>query len=133
MIRFLELMLAWLRRPAERLPGARLADAQAIELAQAAVAAMPRPPRLTKASRELCGDSWGGNAFDNRATIYTDSGDGVRLNDGVARYAADASARPSHPRLHRVRGWRDRGGLRSAPAEAVDGGEAAGACGDLSS
>ncbi len=36
---------------------------------------------------------WGGNAFDNRDTIYTGSGDDIRLNDGVARYAADDGAR----------------------------------------
>ena len=36
---------------------------------------------------------WGGNAFDNRDTIYAGSGDDVRLNDGVRRYAADDRAR----------------------------------------
>jgi pimeloyl-ACP methyl ester carboxylesterase len=36
---------------------------------------------------------WGGNAFDNRDTIYTDTGDDVAVNDGVRRYPADARAR----------------------------------------
>jgi hypothetical protein len=36
---------------------------------------------------------WGGNAFDNRDTIYTGSGDDVRVNDGVRRYAADDRTR----------------------------------------
>lgn len=36
---------------------------------------------------------WGGNAFDNRDTIYTGSGDDVAVNDGVQRYRADDRAR----------------------------------------
>jgi pimeloyl-ACP methyl ester carboxylesterase len=36
---------------------------------------------------------WGGNAFDNRDTIYTGTGDDVGVNDGVKRYRADDRAR----------------------------------------
>jgi pimeloyl-ACP methyl ester carboxylesterase len=36
---------------------------------------------------------WGGNAFDNRDTIYTGTGDDVAVNDGVKRYRADDRAR----------------------------------------
>jgi hypothetical protein len=36
---------------------------------------------------------WGGNAFDNRDTIYTGTGDDVVVNDGVKRYRADERAR----------------------------------------
>lgn len=36
---------------------------------------------------------WGGNAFDNRDTIYTGTGDDVAVNDGVRRYRADDRAR----------------------------------------
>jgi pimeloyl-ACP methyl ester carboxylesterase len=35
---------------------------------------------------------WGGNAFDNRNTIYTGTGDNVAVNDGVKRYRADDQA-----------------------------------------
>lgn len=35
---------------------------------------------------------WGGNAFDNRDTIYNGIGDDAVVNDGVKRYAADARA-----------------------------------------
>jgi alpha-beta hydrolase superfamily lysophospholipase len=36
---------------------------------------------------------WGGNAFDNRDTIYVGTGDDVAVNDGVQRYRADERAR----------------------------------------
>jgi pimeloyl-ACP methyl ester carboxylesterase len=36
---------------------------------------------------------WGGNAFDNRDTIYTGTGDDLAVNDGVKRYRADDRAR----------------------------------------
>jgi pimeloyl-ACP methyl ester carboxylesterase len=36
---------------------------------------------------------WGGNAFDNRDTIYVGTGDDVAVNDGVKRYRADDQAR----------------------------------------
>jgi pimeloyl-ACP methyl ester carboxylesterase len=36
---------------------------------------------------------WGGNAFDNRDTVYTGTGDDVAVNDGVKRYRADERAR----------------------------------------
>ena len=42
--------------------------------------------------RELS-QRWGGNAFDNRDTIYNGTGDDVAVNDGVRRYAADERAR----------------------------------------
>jgi hypothetical protein len=36
---------------------------------------------------------WGGNPYDNRDTIYSGTGDDVRVNDGVKRYRADDGAR----------------------------------------
>lgn len=35
---------------------------------------------------------WGGNAFDNRDTIYAGTGDDVAVNDGVKRYRANDRA-----------------------------------------
>jgi hypothetical protein len=37
-------------------------------------------------------ERWGGNAFDNRNTVYTGFGDDEAVNDGVKRYRADSGA-----------------------------------------
>jgi hypothetical protein len=49
---------------------------------------MPRDSR-----DPVSGHDGGGNAFDNRDTIHTGTGDDVAVNDGVKRYRADDSAR----------------------------------------
>jgi hypothetical protein len=78
----------------------RLLDAHAEAAATLRQFAMTRTNKETAANLDLFAHilgelqrRWGGNAFDNRDTIYTGSGDDVRINDGVARYAADDGAR----------------------------------------
>ena len=55
------------------------------------VAIAPVVALCTEILRELH-DRTGGNAFDNRSTIYSGSDDDIKLNQNIKRYAADSKS-----------------------------------------